>query len=262
MTTTDLDGQTLYEDDATVVSNGDAIRVLASLPDATVDLVLADPPYSSGGQFRSDRMQGTSSKYVSSDSHRRAIADFAGDNRDQRAYLAWSMMWLSEAYRALKPGRACVVFTDWRQLPITSDALQAGGFVWRGVFVWDKVGGRPAVGIASGQAEYAVWGTRGPLDLGHHVCLPNIVRAGIPRSARELHQTPKPVDMLAKLCELAPPGGVVVDPFTGSGSTLVAARRTGRRAIGVELSDVHAETAVARVREEADQLSLLEEPAA
>lgn len=256
-----LDGDTLYEDDRTVLLQGDALRVLAGMPNATVDLILADPPYSSGGQFRGDRAQSTATKYVNSDSARQSIEDFTGDTRDQRAYLAWSALWLSEAYRVLKPGRACVVFTDWRQLPITTDAIQAGGFVWRGVCVWDKINGRPGMGVAGGQAEYAVWGSRGPLDLGHDVYLPTIVRAGIPRDDRDLHQTPKPIELLAKLCQLAPPGGVVLDPFTGSGSTLVAARRSGRRGIGVELSHHHAATAAQRVEDETLQLELLE-PAA
>lgn len=186
--TTDLNGSIEYEDAQTTVTQGDALRVLQRWPDATVDLVLADPPYSSGGAFRGDRAQSTATKYVSSDSSRKSIEDFTGDVRDQRSYLAWSTLWLSEAYRVLRPGRACVVFTDWRQLPTTTDAIQAGGFVWRGVIAWDKIGGRPSLGAANGQVEYAVWGTKGPTDLGHDVYLPNIIRAGIPRKDRDLHQ--------------------------------------------------------------------------
>jgi site-specific DNA-methyltransferase (adenine-specific) len=251
----DLAGSALYEDDKTRLLHGDALRVLAGLPNESIDLVLADPPYSSGGAFRGDRAQGTGTKYISSDSASQSIEDFTGDVRDQRSYLAWSTLWLSEAYRVLRSGRACAVFTDWRQLPITTDALQAGGFVWRGVCVWDKIGGRPLAGIANGQAEYVVWGTRGAVDLGHDVYLPNIIRASTPRAERGLHQTPKPLELLAKLVTLAPPGGVVLDPFTGSGSTLVAARRTGRRGVGVELSHVHAETARLRVIGETAQLN-------
>lgn len=256
-----LDGRTIWEDDKSVLVQGDALRVLAGLPDGSVDLILADPPYSSGGAFRGDRAQNTGTKYVRSDSSRRSIEDFTGDVRDQRAYFAWSTLWMSEAYRVLKPGRATVVFTDWRQLPTTTDAVQAGGFVWRGVAVWDKIGGRPAAGIASGQVEYGVWGTKGPLDLGHWASLPNLIRASIPRDARDLHQTPKPVELLAKLCTLAPVDGVVLDPFTGSGSVLIAARRAGRRGIGVELSDTHAETARTRLEDEVSQLNLLDEAA-
>jgi site-specific DNA-methyltransferase (adenine-specific) len=256
-----LDGRELFADDLTVLMQGDALRVLEGLPSASIDLVLADPPYSSGGAFRGDRAQSTATKYVSSDSSRRAIEDFTGDVRDQRSYLAWSTLWLSEAYRTLQSGRACVVFTDWRQLPTTTDAIQAGGFIWRGICVWDKVGGRPAPGIANGATEYAVWGTKGPINLGHEVYLPGILRASIPHDDRDLHQTPKPLELLTKLATLAPPGGIVLDPFTGSGSAVIAARRAGRRSIGVELSHAHAGTATQRIIDETSQLNLLERAA-
>lgn len=59
-----------------------------------------------------------------------------------------------------------------------------------------------------------------------------------------------------QLATLAPPGGVVLDPFTGSGSTLIAARRAGRIGVGVELSATHVATAAKRVREDAEDMRL------
>ena len=52
--------------------------------------------------------------------------DFTGDDRDQRAYGYWCALWLAECLRVTKPGGACLMFTDWRQLPATRDAIQAG----------------------------------------------------------------------------------------------------------------------------------------
>ncbi len=248
---TALAGREEWSDERTTLIHGDAVRVMEQMPDNSVDLVLADPPYSSGGQFRGDRMGSTETKYLD----RGRAVDFDGDNRDQRGYFAWSTLWMGEAARVLAPGRAMAVFTDWRQLPTTTDAVQAAGFVWRGILVWDKGGGRPSPGISNGQVEYVVWGTRGPLDLGAWVSLPGLMRARVPRGAREQHQTPKPTELLARLCELAPPEGVVFDPFTGSGSALIAARAAGRRAYGVELNPTH--VATARERLDAEQLALI-----
>ena len=63
-----------------------------------------------------------------------------------------------------------------------------------------------------------------------------------------LHRTEKPVPILSPLIEYAcPPGGLVVDMFAGSGSTLDAARLSGRRAIGIELFEPHAESAALRL---------------
>src|SRR4051794_29809854 len=95
---------------------GDCLEVLRTLPDASVDAIVTDPPYSSGGQFRGDRMGSTIDKYVGSDQKAFSRPEFAGDNRDQRAYGYWSALWLSECLRIAKPGAVIALFTDWRQL--------------------------------------------------------------------------------------------------------------------------------------------------
>lgn len=65
---------------------------------------------------------------------------------------------------------------------------------------------------------------------------------------RAIHPSEKPVDLLQPLIEYAcPPGGLVADPFAGSGSTLEAARLTGRRAIGIERHEPYAEAAALRL---------------
>lgn len=111
---------------------------MAQLPDACIDAVIQDPPYSSGGQFRGDRAQAPSLKYVqggdaAGNGAGREFPEFEGDTRDQRGWLAWMSMVLSECYRVMKPSGYILQFTDWRMLPTATDALQAGGFVWRGV---------------------------------------------------------------------------------------------------------------------------------
>jgi site-specific DNA-methyltransferase (adenine-specific) len=244
---------TRYYDDGTVtIYRGDSLHVLRTLPDESVDAVITDPPYSSGGLHRSDRNQNTGTKYVQT-GVQVDRPDFQGDNRDQRSYLAWCSLWLSECLRIIKPGRAALVFTDWRQLPTTTDALQAGGFVWRGVIPWDKGRGtRPMIGF-NAQAEYLVWGTRGPTDLGHEVYLDGVQRAPV-RQEEKHHQTGKPVGLLEQLLRVVPPGGVVLDPFLGSGTTAVAAQRCGRHCIGIEVTEAYAGVAVARLA----QKSLLE----
>lgn len=241
--------RTAYEDDQSTILQGESLAVLQTLESESVDLVLTDPPYSSGGTFRQDRaLMSQRAKYATTDAQH-DLADFPGDNRDQRSFAMWATMWLSECWRVLAPGRACAVFTDWRQLPTMTDALQAGGFVWRGIGVWEKHAGRPNMGLHNGLAEYVVWGTKGPTDLGHDVYLPTVMKAAAPHTSTRIHLTEKPLGLLEQLVRLAAPGGLVLDPFLGSGTTLAAARSMGRRGLGIEITDHYASAAANRLRQ-------------
>jgi len=69
---------------------GDCLEILPTLEAGSVDALVTDPPYSSGGMFRGDRTQKTVVKYVQTQIQLILVKiDFSGDNRDQRAYLAW-----------------------------------------------------------------------------------------------------------------------------------------------------------------------------
>lgn len=221
---------------------GDALEAIQSVEKVTD--VCADPPYSSGGQFRGDRVQGSNAKYLGRQDAKK-YADFSGDNRDQRSYGFWSAMWLAAAREATEPGGLCGVFTDWRQLPTTTDALQAGGWVWRGILPWDKTEGvRPVLGRWRNQAEYMAWGTNGPRETKGPVS-PGVIRRAVDRD--KAHATAKPVGLYVQL--LAPMGGVILDPFMGSGSCGVACVETGRRFIGIETNPEIYEVARTRISE-------------
>jgi site-specific DNA-methyltransferase (adenine-specific) len=228
---------------------GEALAVLRELPDASVDAVITDPPYSSGGMMRGDRAGPTTrTKYASSDATH-DLSDFSGDNRDQRSYAYWCTLWLAECLRVTRTGGVAVVFSDWRQLPTVTDALQAGGWVWRGIVPWTKPNPRPQLGRFDAQCEYAVWGSAGRLAVHPNPArLPGFYEAQ-PLSARaRRHLTEKPLTVMRALVRIVPPGGIILDPFMGSGTTGVAALNEGRRFIGVEISDSFFETAWERIR--------------
>jgi site-specific DNA-methyltransferase (adenine-specific) len=230
---------------------GDALAVLRDLPDASVDAVITDPPYSSGGMVRGDRMAPQSAKYVGAGPDGRTsreFVEFTGDMRDQRAYGYWCALWLGECLRVAKPGAAALLFTDWRQLPETVDALQAGGWVYRGIAVWDKseCGGRPQMGRFRPQAEYVVWGSSGPMPDRIGRVLPGVFRYFSDREKE--HATAKPLRLMRDLLQIAPVGGTVLDPFMGSGTTGAAAVLEGRDFIGVELTEHYYRVAEERIR--------------
>lgn len=248
-----------WECDFATVYQADALKVLESLPDNSVDAVVTDPPYSSGGFVRSDRTnQGTSAKYTLS-STARTFPEFFGDNRDQRAFLLWCSIWLGECARVVKPGGFLLVFTDWRQLPQVSDAIQCGGWVWRGIVPWDKTEGvRPTKGWYRNQCEYVLTASNGPLGsdavpLGDR-CLPGCFRENV-RPAEKQHTTGKPLPLMQRLLEVVPAGGTVFDPFAGSGTTLLAAKNLGLKSIGCELSAEYCERIKLRLSQEVLGLS-------
>lgn len=227
---------------------GEALRSLRELPAASVDALVTDPPYSSGGLTRGDRMAPASSKYCQ-DGDGLGRPDFEGDNRDQRGWLAWCGLWLAECRRVVKPGGYALMFSDWRQLPQATDALQCGGFVWRGLVAWDKTEGAraPHTGYFRHQCEYVAWGTAGPCPKADgRGPFPGCIRVPV-RQADKHHQTGKPTELMRRLLRCVPPGGVVLDPFMGSGTTGLAAAELGLSFLGIELTAENFAVAEARI---------------
>ena len=212
----------------------DCLDILPLLPAASIDALITDPPYSSGGLYASERSATSRRKYEQTTllKHR---TDFAGDQRDQRAWTRWCVEWLRLVYRALKPGAVVAIFSDWRQVPALTDALQMADLVWRGTAVWDKTeGARPVPGRPRNQSEFILWGSKGTLSRDRPVpVLPGVHREPV-RQQDKHHLTGKPLALMRWLCKLCVPGGLILDPFAGSGSTGAAALLEGRRFLGIE----------------------------
>lgn len=242
------------------VMQGDCLALLPGLADNSVDAIIADPPYSSGGAFRADRNNGTGAKYQNTETVKE-YPEFEGDNRDQLAYYYWCALWLSQCARILKPGGAICVFTDWRQLATTINALQIGGLVWRGVVPWNKTeAARPSRGRFRAQCEYVVWGTLGAMNEQVSECLPGFFTYVV-NSDEKHHTTGKPIELIADIMRVAGPGATVLDPFMGSGTTGIACMRTGRKFIGMEISPAYFAIAQRRIADAAAQPRLIPEAA-
>ncbi|CAD7726620.1 Modification methylase DpnIIB [Xanthomonas hydrangeae] len=225
---------------------GDALTILPTLDANSFDALITDPPYASGGLTAAARAKPPSAKYVQGGGAQ-LHADFVGDERDQRSHLRWMHLWLSECARVLKDGAPVLLFTDWRQLPLTTDALQIAGFTWRGITVWDKTEGvRPQLGRFRNQAEYIVWGSKGNMPLDRRApVLPGVIRESV-RKADKHHLTGKPTELMRQLVRICEAGGRILDPFAGSGTTLVAADLEGFQCTGIEMTQHYA--AVTRQR--------------
>ena len=235
---------------------GDCLEMLTALDAGAFDAVVTDPPYSSGGLFRSDRAAGTTDDKYTVAEHRGNRPNFSGDNMDQRAWTSWCHRWLSECRRLMRPGGYLCCFTDWRQLPALSDAVQHAGWVWRGILAWDKTEAAkaPHLGYFGYQCEFVVWATNGPCERkptlaeGGEGRMPGCFRKAV-SAADKHHQTGKPTDVMRWLVRCAPPGGLVLDPFAGSGTTAVACALEGRSCVGIEREAAYHDIALRRIEE-------------
>jgi site-specific DNA-methyltransferase (adenine-specific) len=219
-----------YEDELVTLYHGDARDL--DLDDGSVDLLLTDPPY--GMAFQSG-WTATKSAAIRSDGVRQGIRTV----RQVLGHLAPSFTTDMHA----------LVFCHWESWPDFYDNLCAH-FTIKNALVWWKHGG----GMGDLRVEYAkdfeiiLYGVR---SLGREL---NGKRAGAviecPRVPAARRHVPfeKPVELLSGLVgRHSQPAELVLDPFAGSGSTLVAAKKLGRRAIGVELEERYCEIAAKRL---------------
>ena len=176
---------------------GDCLEMMEHIPDGGVDMVLTDPPYSSGGLYAGERQANTRTKYCDrkyNGAYR--FRDFSGDNMDQRSFTEFMRMVLSKARQKCRPGAIAAVFVDWRNLPALTDALQAAGWIWRGIVVWDKGTSRNQPGRFRNDCEYIAWGSNGRLPVDWtpgFKALPGCYHIPGVNTKQKHHQTEKPV---------------------------------------------------------------------
>lgn len=249
-----------YSDDAVTLYCADALEVLRSLPDDSVDLLCTDPPYNVSE--RNGRDHTTVGRLKRKDGTARKVwRDFGEWDRgfDPAAFL-------DETRRVLREGGSLLAFTSEFTLPAYLDS----GLNHRCLIYWRKTNPTPAFRQLYVRAvEMIVWQVKtdkprseswtfnaggyrpnvyeGPVLAGHLVTNNDEAR---------VHPTQKPLWLMRTLVEMhSRPGDVVVDPFMGSGTTIAAAKSLGRRVIGTDTISKYVEHAASRCRQEVLGLS-------
>ena len=198
------------------IIQGDCIDILKPAAAHSVDLVVTDPPYVV--RFR-DRSGST----------------IASDDRSN-----WILPAYREIFRVLKDDTFCVSFYGWNNAERFVWAWKQAGFGVVGHIVWVKHYAS-RTGFLEARHEQAMLLAKGePPKPGKPLpdVLPWVYSGNI------LHPTQKPLEAILPLIEtFSKPGDIVLDPFAGSGTTLVAARQLGRRAVGIELDPEYYRTA-------------------
>lgn len=209
-----------YQDDAVTIYHGAAQSVLGAI-DPDVGILLTDPPYGIAYKTNAPRLDGNA----------RAIF---GDE-DQ-----WARDFILEWWDGMGPSLPALLFAS----PRRDEPLGV-----RARLVWDQDG---ALGMGdlslpwkpSWSLIYVLGGPwAGTRDCG------SVLRCPPVQSLNRFHPHQKPVPLLGSLLDKCIPG-TVLDPFMGSGSTLVAAKQRGRRAVGVEIDEAYCEIAARRLSQE------------
>lgn len=225
---------------------GDCLEILPTLPEASVDLVFADPPYNL--QLSNTLWRPNQTKVEGVDEAWDRFEDFA-------AYDAFSRAWLAACRRILKPNGSLWVIGTYHNIFRLGAVLQDLGFWILNDVVWIKTNPMPNFrGVRFTNAhETLIWASTGPqaryifdhqamralnddLQMRSDWTLP--VCGGKERirtDGKKAHPTQKPEALLHRvLIASTRPGDVVLDPFFGTGTTGVVARRLGRHWIGIE----------------------------
>ena len=225
---------------------GDCLNVMSQLEADSVDAVITDPPYCSGAATEANKGAATHQGLRAETVKGGRFNWFSSDNMTTSG-LVWLLREMSvEAARITNDGGSLLAFCDWRMSINLAPAMESGGWRLRNLCVWDKC----HFGLGTGfrpQHELIIHLTkRAPVF--HHAGYSNVLSC--PRTTRDdqEHPTQKPVGLMRSLVEVVSPvGGVVVDPFMGSGSTGVAAVHYRRKFVGVEVDPLNFDIACRRI---------------
>lgn len=240
----------------------DLFACIPHLPDAFIDLLIVDPPYNLNKTFAETKFSKTSAAN----------------------YEAWLETWLEKLVRCLKPTASIYVCCDWQSSGAVQAVLQRH-FIIRNRITWEREKGRGASANWKNCSE-DIWFCTNSKDyffnvdavkLKKKVIAPYRDKAGAPKDWQETaagnfrlthpsnlwtdisipfwsmpentdHPTQKPEKLLAKLILASSrEGDFVFDPFLGSGSTCVAAKKLNRRFSGVEVEAEYCRMAVKRL---------------
>ena len=240
---------------------GDSIAMLNSLPEASVDLIFADPPYNlqlEGALNRPDQ----------------SLVDAVDDEWDKFASFAdydrFTRDWMAAAQRVMKPNATLWVIGSYHNIFRVGSIMQDLGFWLLNDIVWRKANPMPNFrGRRFTNAhETMIWASKSSQAKSYTFHY-DALKAGnedtqvrsdwyLPlctggerlkdENGEKVHPTQKPEALLARiLLSSSNPGDVVLDPFFGSGTTGAVAKRLGRHYIGIERDPAYAKAAQARI---------------
>ena len=197
------------------------------LDGAHPEILLTDPPYCSGGFQESGKVTGSIGTKQADGQGGYTTPTISSDNLSTRGYQV-----LMKAVLGAADVKVAYLFTDWRMWVYLFDLVEGSGLGVRNMIVWNK----KSPGMGNGwraQHELVMFAHRTKPKWDNHKGYGNVLEAT--RSGNELNPTQKPVEILEKLLDNTDWAEGVLDPFGGSGTTLIAAESAGQPAYLMEM---------------------------
>lgn len=241
-----------YSDEWVTLYHGDSREVLAGMADGSVDVSITSPPYNlaltPGGNGRGMYRPGRGSKG-------RRFRDGYGEHDDameQSAYNNWQRSVLAELWRISR----LAIFYNHRprvEHGILRDPLDGDfGIPLRQRIIWNRGTGIDVnLRAFCTRGEYVFLFAKPEFKLASHSAsgMGDVWNLGIETGVPD-HPAPFPVALPERCMDATAGAAVALDPFAGSGSTLVAAKALGRKAIGIELEERYCEIAARRLAQD------------
>jgi DNA modification methylase len=226
---------------------GDCLKVLPTIPDESVDLVLTDPPFmiSSDLVIKRNNLKKSKYKRASDISYQFGEWDYF-ENKEK--YFEFTYNWLKECIRILRKGGALVTFFDKAKISYIWDFLEENGMKNRQILIWLKTNPTPRLRKVnfSTTSSFLVWSVKkgGKQTFNYKIGYQTdyIFSPIVMGKEREQHPTQKPEKVIETWMKyLSNEGDMILDPFLGSGTTMKVARDLKRSCIGIEINPKYIE---------------------
>lgn len=245
------------------IYNQDALEGMCLLPDESIDLVVADPPYNLGKDYGND-----------------------SDKQEYEEFMQWNEKWLSLAISKLKPNGSLYIFATWRYSPEIFVYLKSK-MIMLNEIIWDRkvpsMGGstrryssvHDTIGFFAKSKEHyfdldairipydeatkkarsrSIFVGKKWLEMGYNPKdLWSVSRLHRIHAEREDHPTQKPLEIIERMVRAScPENGIVLDPFAGTGTTALACLKNNRKYITYELNPIYYELILNRISRNQD----------
>lgn len=249
------------------IYKGDCRKVLKKeIPSESIDLIFADPPYNLSGNGLKWQNKGMGGDWF--------MINEKWDKMSEPEYLKFTREWLSECNRVLKSHGSIYISCTYHNIGELIITLKALGFVPRNIIVWHKTNAMPNMTRRSftHSCEYILFFTKGKKWVFNYSEIkkinPDKTKDGSEKQMRDLwvipicqgkervkdetgksaHPTQKPENLLERIILASSnKGDVILDPFLGSGTTAIVAKKLWRNWIGIEAEDKYIKIAKGRL---------------